>query len=87
MTLRNRDQGTLGARLSSIRSDRGGMSQKQLAKRAGVSTAIIASIEQGRKQNPTLRTLYRLCNALDISIGELTAGLDESLKQNSGSAQ
>ena len=47
------------------------LSYRELARRAGVSEDTIESIASRASYNPTLRTLERLCNALDVSPNEL----------------
>ncbi len=47
-----------------------GISQAQLAMRAGVTQSYISQICKGRKA-PTLETLRRICGVLGISLGEL----------------
>ena len=52
-----------------------GKTQEQLAEEIGVSTIYLQGLERGRGENPTLRVLALLANALDASVSEL---LDES---------
>lgn len=47
-----------------------GVSCYSLAKKAEMSTSSVYSILQG-KTKPNIYTLYKLCNALDISVQEL----------------
>lgn len=60
--------------------ERRGMTQEQLAKRAGVSQGYIAKLEPSsrpgrakavRKANPSLPTLKRLARALGVPVTEL----------------
>lgn len=46
-----------------------GLSQRQLAKRSGVSNATISMVEKG-SLNPTISTLFKLLSAVPISITE-----------------
>lgn len=48
------------------------LSQEELADRAQLNRAYLATIERGDK-NPTLETIEKLAKALDISIAELFA--------------
>lgn len=57
-----------------------GLSQSELAIRAGISQPSIGAIEAGKK-SPTIRTLEKLAFALGISITEL---LDDSHPKASG---
>lgn len=60
----------LGRRVLS-RRQRPYMSQGQLAKKTGLSIAIIQGIEQGSRPNPTLDTLLKLCRGLNLTLHEL----------------
>ena len=67
---RHREQPPLGLRLVRLRG-LNYLTQQQLAKRAGVSTAIVASLEQGQRLDPRLSTLLKLAAALDVPLAEL----------------
>ena len=62
---------SLGPRLQSLRS-RLGLSQRRLAKLAGVSNATISLIEHGRT-DPSTGLLKRILDALDVSFAEFFA--------------
>jgi transcriptional regulator with XRE-family HTH domain len=47
------------------------LTQKDLARSAGVSLGIVQSLEQARRHNPHLSTLLRLSQALQVSLVEL----------------
>lgn len=47
------------------------MTKVDLAKRTGLSARTIEYIEEGKIDNPTLKTLKLLSNVLDIKIGDL----------------
>lgn len=61
----------LGARLKSLREAHG-LSQRELAKRAGVSNAIISMIEQNRS-SPSVGLLKKLLDGFQISLAEFFA--------------
>jgi transcriptional regulator with XRE-family HTH domain len=61
----------VGARLRSVREG-AGLSQRELAKRAGVTNATISLIEQ-EKHAPSLASLHRLLNAIPISMADFFA--------------
>lgn len=63
---------SLGDRLRWLRGDRGGLTQEQLAERAGVSVDIVKKLEQGQRQSARLTTLVALADALDVTLAELT---------------
>ena len=48
--------------------ERQGLTQVQLAKKAGVTQAYIAKLEAGDKANPTLDVLKRLARALGVPV-------------------
>jgi transcriptional regulator with XRE-family HTH domain len=61
----------VGARLRSVR-ELAGLSQRELAKRAGVTNATISLIEQ-ESHAPSLASLHRILNAIPISMAEFFA--------------
>jgi transcriptional regulator with XRE-family HTH domain len=69
-----------GKRLQGLR-EAAGLSQQELAFRAGLSVSVVCQIEQGRKKDPKLSTLVALALALDRTIGELTMELTREEKE------
>jgi transcriptional regulator with XRE-family HTH domain len=63
----------IGKRIASARSKKG-WSQEALAAESNVASAHIGFIEQGRRR-PTVSTLDKLTNALDMSLEQLFKGL------------
>jgi len=61
----------VGARLRSVR-ELAGLSQRELAKRAGVTNATVSLIEQ-ESHAPSLASLHRILNAIPISMAEFFA--------------
>ncbi len=61
----------VGARLKAVRES-AGMSQRELAKRAGVTNVTISLIEQ-ESHAPSLASLHRILNAIPISMAEFFA--------------
>ncbi len=59
----------MAARIKVLR-DRRGLTQEQLAEKAGVSRTYLARLETGR-QDPTLSTLEKLAKALGVRVGRL----------------
>ncbi len=49
-----------------------GLTQDQLAARAGISTVAITQLEIGRTLNPRIETLAALARALNVPLGRLT---------------
>jgi len=62
----------LGGRLRALRLAHG-LSQRELAKRAGVSNAIISLIEQNRS-SPSVGSLKKVLDGLPLSLAEFFAG-------------
>lgn len=60
----------LGRRIRTLRKKKG-LTQEMLAPRAGVTLNSIVRIELGRTVDPHLSTLRGICNALDVSVGEI----------------
>ena len=48
-----------------------GLTQDQLAKRAGVTEAYVSMLENGKRKAPSLPTLQRLAKALGVPVAEL----------------
>jgi methanogenic corrinoid protein MtbC1/DNA-binding XRE family transcriptional regulator len=59
----------LGARIHALRGERG-LSQQELAMRAGLDRTYISAVENG-KQNVSVATIGRLASALHVPLGEL----------------
>ncbi|TDX30904.1 XRE family transcriptional regulator [Modicisalibacter xianhensis] len=62
----------VGARLKQLRQKRG-LSQRELAKRAGVTNSTISLIEQN-SVSPSVSSLKKILDALPVSISEFFAG-------------
>lgn len=63
----------LGKRILEARKKHG-MSQEQLATESGIDRSHMGYIEQGRRK-PTLSTITKIANALDISLEQIFKGL------------
>ncbi len=59
----------IGKNLKKIRISND-MSQSDLAKKLGVDRAYISGVENG-KRNPTIETLSKIANALEVGINKL----------------
>ncbi len=68
----------MGEELRERRLERG-LSQEELADKAGMSRNFIGLIERGDR-NPTLLTLYSLAIALKSSLTELVTAAEKRLK-------
>lgn len=63
----------IGARIKDIRNKQG-ITQEQLSERVGINTKYLSSIERG-KENPTLNTLLKLTQSLDVNLDEIFSNL------------
>lgn len=63
----------IGKRIVKARNAKG-MSQEKLASESGIDRSHIGFIEQGRRK-PTLSTLYKITNVLDLSLEQLFRNL------------
>lgn len=70
----------LGSELRKAR-EAAGMSQETLAFEAGVHRTYISLLERDLK-SPTLKVLFRICRALDISASELVARVETSTRED-----
>lgn len=57
-----------------------GLSQEELAHRAGVSMRYVSLLE-GRRHQPTLATINRLCHGLGLSMSELMVDVQQVLQE------
>jgi transcriptional regulator with XRE-family HTH domain len=60
----------LGKRIKQRREHRG-LTQTELAKRAGLSRIYIAKLEAGERQSPSLPVLERIAKALGVKLVDL----------------
>lgn len=63
----------LSKNIKSIRKKKA-MSQDKLCKLADVTHTTLAKIESGVNENPTIKTLQKIANALDVRIDDLVRG-------------
>lgn len=62
-----------------------GLSQEELAHRAGLSTSYVSLLES-RKRQPTLTVLYRLSKELGLSLPEASQAIADHLDPSAPSA-
>lgn len=60
----------IGKQIKELRKHKG-WSQQKLAEESGLSFNTITRIEQGIGNSPTLKTLIKLANVLEVSLDEL----------------
>lgn len=71
--MRSEDIGSwIGGRLRELREKRG-LSLRELGRRAGVTTEMASRAEKNVK-TPSVQTLARLCEGLDVSLSEFFGG-------------
>jgi transcriptional regulator with XRE-family HTH domain len=68
----------LGAILRRAR-ETAGLTQEQLALEANVDRTYISQLEHDKK-SPTIQTLFRLCEAMQASPGQLISELERAIK-------
>jgi len=47
------------------------VSQEELARQAGITYSTLIKIESGANDNPTIKTMRKIADALDVSLDEL----------------
>lgn len=70
----------VGDRIRHIRKEKG-LSQEQLAERAGLHNNYVGQVERGEK-NLTIETLEKIVSGLDISLEEMFRFLDPMEQQD-----
>ena len=73
------DDFAIGPRLRRLRA-RLGLSQREVARRAGVSNATISMIE-GDRVSPSVSALRQVLSALDVGVADFFAGTEEPAEQ------
>ncbi|MGE7021335.1 helix-turn-helix domain-containing protein [Solibacillus cecembensis] len=71
----------VGERIRAFRKKRG-LSQEELAHRASLHNTYIGQLERGEK-NATIESLFKITNALGITLEELFSNTQSGLKTNS----
>ncbi len=62
---------------------RKGLTQEELALKSGVSYTSLIKIERGSVQNPTVKTIKKLADSLEISVDILLGKINLDDKSNS----
>lgn len=70
------DPSTFGRRLKKARATRG-LTQAQLARKAGVSATMISHFETGERQFPSADNLVKIANSLNVSTDYLLGRLND----------
>ncbi|MGM0365212.1 MAG: helix-turn-helix domain-containing protein [Actinomycetota bacterium] len=61
---------TLGTNIKNYRQKKG-ISQDRLAKLADITLTTLVKIETGNNNNPTIKTLTRIADALNVTVNDL----------------
>lgn len=61
---------TIGEVVQKLRQDKG-LTQEELAVKAKVSYTSLVKIERGQVENPTIKTLKKLADALEVSVDDI----------------
>ncbi|MFH1543241.1 MAG: helix-turn-helix transcriptional regulator [Patescibacteria group bacterium] len=64
------NQISLGEKIKKLRNDKD-LTQEELARKANIPYATLMKIENGQVKNPTIKTIYKIAKALNISLDEL----------------
>ena len=66
----NNPQSKIGKNLKKLRQEKG-ISQDRLSKLAYLSLNTVVTVESGANPNPTIETLTKIANALDVKVDDL----------------
>ena len=66
-----KQQVTLSERIN-YAMEKQGMTQADIARRSGLSTAVVAQIVTGRTKNPTFTNVVKIAKALNVSLNYLS---------------
>jgi len=67
---RNNSKNLIGKNIKKFRQEKG-ISQDRLSKLADLSLNTVVNIESGGNLNPTIETLTKIANALDVKVDDL----------------
>ena len=67
----SRNKSTISKNIRKLRKEKG-LSQDKLSKLANVAFHTIAKIESGETCNPTIDTVKKIANSLNVSLDKLT---------------
>ena len=74
------DENAFGVVLRSLRT-KAGLSQEELALESDLDRSFISLLERGLRQ-PTLKTIFQLVDALEVSFTEFAIQLDQVRHEN-----
>ena len=70
----------IGSKIKTLREEQG-ISQAELAEKSGISTTYLSLLENGKRNNITLSTLYMLGDALHVEISQLLCFCSHSIDE------
>ena len=73
------DSKTVGEVIAEFRKKKG-ISQKVISGLADIGRTHLSAIERGERK-PTLETLYRIANALDVKMSDIVVAIEEKLEE------
>lgn len=73
------DAKTVGEVISDYRKKKG-ISQEVLSGLADIGRTHLSAIERGERK-PTLETLYRICNALDVKMSDVVKEIENRIEK------
>ncbi len=78
-------EGSIGQRLKQLR-EAAGLTQQELAVKAGLSVSNLSQIEQGQKEDPRVSTVLALAKAMGVSVTSLIGedGVEEKPRPRKG---
>ncbi|MBR6807512.1 MAG: helix-turn-helix transcriptional regulator [Clostridia bacterium] len=74
------DAVTVGKVIAAYRQKQG-ITQEVLSGLSDIKRTHLSAIERGERK-PTLETLYRICNGLDVRMSDLVRSIEEELSKN-----
>jgi transcriptional regulator with XRE-family HTH domain len=76
----------IGARVRSLRTEKN-ITLPELASRAELSKGLLSKLENSDDSNPSMTTLFKIAEALDVTIADLTETEQAQIKRNIPSEQ
>ena len=67
---KNNSKSTIGKNLKKVRQEKG-ISQDRLSKLADLSLNTVVTVESGLNPNPTIETLTKIAQALNVKVDDL----------------
>ena len=78
MSVQRLDPVIVGKIIAKFRSEKG-MTQEVLSGLSDIARTHLSAIERGERK-PTLETLYKICNAMGVSMSTMVAAIEQEMK-------